>query len=171
MKKIPVASPNLNGNEKKYVDDCMDSTWISSGGAYIAKFENAFADFCGTSFAASCCNGTVALHLALMALGIGEGDEVIMPIITYIATANAVRYVGAKPVFVDVDKDTWNLDPHKLEEKISAKTKAIIVVHLYGNPVDMDEVMRIARAHDLFVIEDAAEAHGALYRGKKVGSI
>lgn len=171
MKKISVACPNLNGNEKKYVDDCMNTTWISSGGQYITKFENAFSEFCGTKYAASCCNGTVALHLALMALGIGEGDEVIMPVITYIATANAVKYVGATPIFVDVDPDTWNIDTKKIEEKISSKTKAIIVVHLYGNPVDMDAVMKIAKEHNLYVIEDAAEAHGAIYKGKKVGSI
>lgn len=171
MKKISVASPNLNGNEKRYVDECMDTTWISSGGEYIKKFEAAFAEFCETQYAASCCNGTVALHLALMALGIGTDDEVIMPVITYIATANAVKYVGAKPVFVDVDKDGWNIDVNKIEEKITEKTKAIIVVHLYGNPVDMDEVMRIAKKHNLYVVEDAAEAHGALYKGKKVGSI
>lgn len=171
MKKISVASPNLNGNEKKYVDDCMNTTWISSGGKYVTEFESAFAEFCGTRYAASCCNGTVALHLALMALGIGAGDEVIMPVITYIATANAVKYVGATPIFVEVDRDTWNIDTKKIEEKITSKTKAIIVVHLYGNPVDMDAVMKIAKEHNLYVIEDAAEAHGAVYKGRKVGSI
>lgn len=173
MKQISVASPNLNGNEKRYVNDCMDTTQISSGGGgkYIVEFERAFAEFCECKYAASCCNGTVALHLALLALGIKEGDEVIMPVITYIATANAVRYVNATPVFTDVDKDGWNIDVKKIEEKITPNTKAIIVVHLYGNPVDMDAVMEIAKNHNLYVIEDAAEAHGAVYKGKKVGSI
>lgn len=172
MKKIFVASPNLNGNEKKYVEDCLNTTLISSGGGqYIEKFENEFAEFCGAQYAASCCNGTVALHLALLALGIKVGDEVIMPVITYIATANAVKYVGATPVFVDIDEDTWNIDVSKIEEKITKNTRAIIVVHLYGNPAQMDEIMKIAQKHNLYVIEDAAEAHGATYKGKKVGSI
>ncbi len=171
MKKISVASPSFLGNEKKYVTDCIDTTWISSGGKYIQKFEEQFADFCGTKYAASCCNGTVALHLALLALGIKEDDEVLMPVVTYIATANAVKYLNAVPVFVEIDRNTWNIDPEKIEEKITERTKAIIVVHLYGNPVDMDLVMDIARKYNLFVIEDAAEAHGALYKGKRVGSI
>jgi len=171
MKRISVASPYLNGNEKEYVMDCIDSTWISSGGKYISKFEKMFAEFCGTQYAASCCNGTVALHLALLALGVKECDEVIMPVITYIATANAVKYVNAKPIFVDIDRETWNIDVKKIEKKITENTKAIIVVHLYGNPVDMDGILKIAHKHNLYVIEDAAEAHGATYRGKKVGSI
>jgi len=168
---IPVAAPVLNGNEKAYVADCLDSTWISSSGKYIEQFEAAFAKFCDVKHAAACCNGTVALHLALMALGVGTGDEVIVPTLTFVATANAVAYCGARPVFVDSEPETWNMDPALIEQKITNQTKGIIVVHLYGHPVDMDPVMSIARRHGLFVIEDAAEAHGALYKGRKVGSI
>jgi len=168
---IPVAAPALIGNEKKYVMDCLDSSWISSNGQYIERFESAFAEFCGAKHALSCANGTVALHLALLALGIGPGDEVIVPTFTYVATANAVMYCGAKPVFIDSEAETWNLDPALLEECISSHTKAIIVVHLYGHPVDMDAVMHVAHKHGLFVVEDAAEAHGAEYKGRRVGSI
>jgi perosamine synthetase len=119
----------------------------------------------------SCTNGTVALHLALLALGIGPGDEVIVPTLTFVATANAVRYCGATPVFVDCESETWNIDPGLIESRITSKTKAIIVVHLYGHPVDMDAVMSLADRYRLFVVEDAAEAHGAIYRGRMVGSI
>ncbi len=168
---IPVAAPVLNGNEKAYVADCLDSTWISSSGKYLERFESAFAEFCGARHAAACCNGTVALHLALMALGVGPGDEVIVPTLTFVATANAVAYCGARPVFVDSEPETWNMDPALVEEKITNHTKGIVVVHLYGHPVDMDPVLSIARRHGLFVIEDAAEAQGALYKGRKVGSI
>lgn len=169
--RISVASPILNGNEKKYVNECIDTAWISSNGKYIKEFEEKFAKFCNTKHAISCCNGTVALHLPLLAYGIGPGDEVLVPTLTYIATANAVAYCGAKPVFIDSEPDTWNIDPNKLEEKITSKTKGIIVVHLYGHPVDMDPIMEIARKYNLFVIEDAAEAHGAVYKNKVVGSI
>jgi perosamine synthetase len=169
--KISIAYPIFNGNEKKYLNDCIDTGWISSKGEYIEKFETKFASMVGSKFALSCSNGTVSLHLALLALGIEEGDEVIMPDLTYIATANAVIYCNAKPVFVDVDKDTWNIDPLSIERAITKKTKAIIVVHLYGNPVDMKAVMKIASRHKLYVIEDAAEAHGAEFGGKKVGNI
>lgn len=169
-KFIPVAVPNLSGNEKKYVNECLDTTWISSNGSYIKRFEEAFSRFIGSSNALSCCNGTVALHLPLLALGLKEGDEVIVPTFTYIATANAVRYCGATPVFVDCLPNTWNIDPKDVEKKITCKTKGIIPVHLYGNPCDMDAIMDIARKHNLFVLEDAAECHGATYRGKKAGS-
>lgn len=172
MKKfIPVAIPNLSGNEKKYVDDCMDSTWISSKGKYIDMFEKGFSKYCGVKQGIACSNGTTALHPPLIALGVGPGDEVLVPTLTYIATANAVSYCGAKPVFVDCDAKTWNISPTALEAKITSRTKGIIVVHLYGNPVDMDPIMDIAKKHNLFVIEDAAEAHGALYHDKRVGSI
>lgn len=170
-KYIHVASPDLNGNEKKYVTDCIDSGWISSAGKYTDEFERRFASFSRTKHGVSCCNGTVALHLALLAEGVGPGDEVIVPTLTYIATANAVTYCGAKPIFVDSEPETWNINPELIEEKITRKTKGIIVVHLYGHPVDMDPVMDAARRHDLFVIEDAAEAHGALYKGRMAGSI
>jgi perosamine synthetase len=168
---IPVAAPIFNGNEKKYVDECMESTWVSSAGKFIKQFENCFAEYCNVKHALSCSNGTVALHLPLLAYGIGPGDEVITPTFTYVATANCVTYCGATPVFVDCDPLTWNIDPAKIEEAITPRTKGIIVVHIYGHPVDMDPVLEIAAAHNLFVIEDAAEAHGATYKGRRVGSI
>jgi len=168
---IPVAAPALVGNEKKYVMDCLDSSWISSNGQYIERFESAFAEFCKVKHALSCANGTAALHLALLALGIGPEDEVIVPTLTFVATANAVMYCGARPVFVDSEPETWNLDPMLLEQCISSRTRAIIVVHLYGHPVDMDQVIAVARKHGLFIIEDAAEAHGAEYKGQRVGSL
>ncbi len=168
---IPVSEPNFKGNELKYVTDCINSNWISSIGKYVSKFEEVFARFCGTTYAVSTCNGTTALHLALLSLDISEGDEVIVPDLTFVATANAVAYCGAKPVFVDVDPRTWNIDPSKIYEKITGRTKAIIVVHLYGLPCDMDAIIKIARSNNLKIIEDAAEAHGAEYKGKRVGSI
>ncbi|SKC69820.1 DegT/DnrJ/EryC1/StrS family aminotransferase [Maledivibacter halophilus] len=168
---IQVASPVLNGNEKKYVNECLETTWISSKGKYVDEFENRFAEFCRSRYAISCSNGTVALHLALLAFNIGPGDEVLVPTLTYIATANAVTYCGGKPVFVDSDPETWNIDPNKIENKINSNTKGIIVVHLYGHPVDMDPIMKIAKKYNLFVIEDVAEAHGALYKDRVVGSI
>jgi perosamine synthetase len=168
---IPVSAPVLAGNEEAYVLDCLRTTWISSHGEYIGRFEHAFGEFCGTRHALSCSNGTVALHLALLALGVGPGDEVLVPTLTFISTANAVTYCGAKAVFVDVDPDTWNVDPAGLEARITPRTRGVIVVHLYGHPVDMDAVLAIARRHSLFVVEDAAEAHGAEYRGRPVGSL
>lgn len=171
MKKIQVAVPNLCGNEKKYVMDCMDTTWISSNGKYVNEFEDRFAQFANVDHAIACCNGTVALHVPLVAMGLGDGDEVIVPSFTYIATANAVKYCGATPVFADCLMDTWNVDPADIEKKITSKTKGIIPVHLYGNPCDMDAIMAIAKKYNLFVLEDAAECHGATYKGKKAGSI
>ena len=170
-KFIPVAVPNFLGNEKKYVTDCIDTTWISSNGKYINEFESAFAERFGCKHAIACCNGTVTLHLALLALGIKEGDEVIVPSFTYIATANAVRYCGAVPVFADCLPDTWNIDPADIERKITPKTKCIIPVHLYGNPCDMEAVNAIAKKHSLYVVEDAAECHGATFNGKTAGTI
>jgi len=170
-KFIPVAAPALVGNEKKYVLDCLDSTWISSAGKYVERFEQAFAEFCEVKYAMSCSNGTTALHLALLALGVVPGDEVIVPTLTFVSTANAVIYCGARPVFVDSEPETWNLNPDLLKEQITPRTKGIIVVHLYGHPVDMDPVLQIARRHGLFVLEDAAEAHGAEYKGQQVGSL
>lgn len=170
-KRIPVAVPSLNGNEKKYVNECLDSTWISSAGEFIGKFEKSFADFCGVRHAVAINNGTTAIHLALVALGVGEGDEVLIPTLTYIATANAVAYCNAKPVLVDSEPGTMNIDPSKVEASITPRTKAIIVVHLYGHPTDMGPIMDIARRHGLKVIEDAAEAHGAEYLGQRVGGI
>lgn len=171
MKPIPVAEPDLRGNVKKYVLDCLDTNWISSLGKYIPLFEQKFSYYCGCNYGVSVANGTTALHLALAALGIGKGDEVLVPDLTFVATPNAVAYTGAKPVLVDADPKIWNIDPEKIEEKITPNTKAIIPVHLYGHPCDMEPIMKVAEEHNLFVIEDCAEAHGAEYIGKKVGSI
>jgi perosamine synthetase len=168
---IPVAAPALVGREREYVLDCVDSTWISSTGQYIERFESAFAEFCGVRHAVSCCNGTVAVHLALLAHGIGPGDEVIVPTLTYVATANPVVYCGAQPVFVDSEPRTWNMDPQRIAEAITPRTRGIVVVHLYGHPVDMDPVLELAKRHGLWVVEDAAEAHGATYRGRRVGAM
>lgn len=168
---IPVAAPVFAGREKEYVADCMESGWISSGGKYVELFEAAFAEFCGVRHAIACCNGTAALHVALVALGVGPGDEVIVPTLTFVATANAVTYCGAKPVFVDSEPQTWNLDPAQVEAKITPRTKGIIPVHLYGHPADMDALRPLARRHGLFILEDAAEAHGALYKNQPVGSL
>ncbi|MBL7147192.1 MAG: DegT/DnrJ/EryC1/StrS family aminotransferase, partial [Nanoarchaeota archaeon] len=168
---IPVAEPNLDGNELKYVVDCVKTGWISSIGSYVTKFENTFSRYCGMKHGIAVANGTVALHVALEALGIKKGDEVIIPSLTFVATANAVKYTGAKPVFVDSEPRTWNIDPEKIEEKITPRTKAIIPVHLYGHPCDMGRITEIAEKHDLAIIEDAAEAHGAEYKGKKIGSL
>lgn len=170
-RSIPVAEPALRGNEKKYVLDCLDTSWISSCGKYIDLFEEEFARFCNTDHAMACCNGTVALHLALKALDVGPGDEVIVPTLTFVATANAVTYCGATPVFADSEPLTWNLDPSGIESLITPRTKGIIAVHLYGHPADMDPILEVARARGLFVIEDAAEAHGADYKGRRTGSL
>ena len=171
MSFIPVCEPTLQGNELKYVTEAVSTGWISSAGGFITKFEEEFAKFCGVSHAVSCSNGTKALHLALEALHIGRGDEVIIPTFTMAATANAVIYTGAKPVLVDSELDTWNMDLNQIEEKITPRTKAIMVVHTYGHPCDMDKVREIADKHNLFVIEDAAEAHGAEYKGKRAGGL
>ena len=168
---IPIAEPFLDDNELDNVIDCIKSTWISSKGEYIAKFEQKFSKYCGCKYGISCSNGTTSLHLALAALGIGKGDEVIVPTLTFIATANAVSYTGAKPVFVDSEIKTWNIDTDKIKEKITSKTKTIIPVHLYGHPCDMDPILEIADKYDLHIIEDAAEAHGAEYKSKKTGSL
>ena len=168
--RISVYKPSLTGNEKKYVNDCIDTTWISSKGKYNDLFAENFADYIGVKYATTVSNGTLALHLALMALGIGRGDEVIVPSFTYIASANAVRYTGADVVFADSLADSWQIDPKDVERKITDKTKAIMPVHLYGHPCDMDEIMKIAKKHRLFVIEDCAEAIGSEYKGCKVGA-
>ena len=169
-KFYPVCEPYLNGNELKYVTDAVSTGWISSSGSYVKRFEETFSNYCDCKYGVAVCNGTVALHLALAALGIGKGDEVIVPSFTMIATAFAVCYTGAIPVFVDADKDTWNIDVNKIEEKITSKTKAIIPVHIFGNPCDMDKIVEIAKKYNLLIIEDAAESHGAIYKGKKTGS-
>jgi perosamine synthetase len=168
---IPVCEPRLDGNELKYVTHCIETNWISSAGSYIQEFERSFAAACDCQYGAACANGTVALHLALATLGIGPGDEVIIPTFTMIATINAVTYTGATPVLIDSETETWNMDVSQIEAKITPRTRAIIVMHTYGHPVDMDPVNELARAHDFYVIEDAAEAHGASYKGRQIGSL
>jgi len=149
---IPVAEPLFKGRELEYISDCITSGWVSSKGKYVNRFERNFAEF---------------WHLALAALNIGPGDEVIVPTLTFVATANAVAYTGATPVFVDSEAETWNIDPKAIEDAITPRSKAIIPVHLYGHPADMDPLLEIAKAHNLIVIEDAAEAHGARYKGRQ----
>ena len=167
---LPVASPNLRGNEFKYLVDAFLSTWISSAGEYITKFEEQFSTYCEAEYGVATSNGTVAIHLALAALDIGQGDEVIVPDFTFAATINAVILAGATPVIVGIEKDSWCISPEEIKKAISEKTKAIIPVHIYGQPCDMDSIMSIAEQNNLYVIEDCAEAHGATYKGKKVGS-
>ncbi len=171
VKKIPISEPTLLGNEEKYVLDCLRSNWISSLGKYTQNFEKAFASFCEVKHAIAVINGTAALHVALLALGAGEDDEIIVPTLTYVATANAVTYCGARPIFADCEFDTWNIDVGQIESLITQRTKGIIAVHLFGHPVDMDPLLEIAKKHKLFVLEDAAEAHGAVYKGRKVGTM
>ncbi len=167
---IPVCVPALLGNERKYLLDALETNWISSAGKYIPLFEEAFAKYIGVEHAICTTSGTTALHLALTALGIGRGDEVIIPNFTMIASAFAVCYTGAVPVFVDAEKETWNVDPEKIEEKITPRTKAIMVVHIYGHPAEISRIREIADRHGLKIIEDAAEVHGAEFDGKKCGS-
>jgi perosamine synthetase len=171
VERIPVAAPNLGLAEEKNVLEALRSSWISSTGPFINQFESEFATLCETSGALGVCNGTVALHLALLGLDVRPGDEVLVPSLTYIATANAVRYVGAEPVFVDVDPNTWCVDPALLEASITPRTKGIIAVHLYGHPADMDAINHIAAVHGLWVVEDAAEAHFARYKGRPTGGL
>ena len=167
---IPVNQPYLGKEELKNVIQCLKSGWISSKGEFIKRFEEEFAAFCGMKYGVSVTSGTTALHLALLSLDIKEGDEVILPTFTMVASAYAVLYAGAKPVFVDSEERTWNMDCAKIEELITKRTKAIMPVHIYGHPVDMDPVMKLAKKYKLYVIEDAAEAHGAEYQGRKCGS-
>ncbi|BBP86041.1 aminotransferase DegT [Pseudomonas sp. Pc102] len=167
---IPVYQPHFTGREKEYVNQCLDSTWISSKGEFIGRFERGFADYIGAKHATTVSNGTVAIHLALEAIGIGPGDEVIVPTLTYIASVNTILQTGATPVFVDSLEDTWQIDPEDIERKLSAKTKAIMAVHLYGLPCDMDTITAICRKHKLYLIEDCAEAFGTLYKGQHVGT-
>lgn len=168
---IPVAEPLLAGNELKYVTECVQSGWVSSLGKYVRDFEQQFAAYCGAQYGVATFNGTVAIHLLAATLGLGPGDEVIMPSLTYVATANGIRYTGATPVFVDSETETWNIDPATIEAAITPRTKAIMAVHLYGHPADMEPLRAIANKHGLLLLEDAAEAHGARYRGKRVGAL
>ncbi len=165
----PVYRPTLSGNEEKYVLECLNSTWISSKGKFISKFEEEFSDYLNIKYSTTVSNGTVALHAALLALGIGPGDEVIVPSFTYIASVNAITYTGANPVFADSDPETWQISPEEVKLKISFKTKAVMVVHLYGHPCDMNNLLKICTENNLYLIEDCAEAFGSKYNGKLAG--
>lgn len=168
---IPVCVPLLGGKELEYVSRCINTNWISSKGEYVEEFEKRFSEYCGSNYGISTTNGTTSLHLALASVGLKQGDEVIVPAFTIVSTLFAIVYCGAKPVLVDAERETWTLDVNQIEDKISDKTKAIMPVHIYGHPCDMDPIMNIAKKHGLYVIEDAAEAHGAEYKGKKAGGI
>ena len=171
MSFIPIAAPVIGEREIAYVTDAVNSGWVSSLGPYISRFEEEFARYEGVSHAVSVCNGTVGLYLALHALGIGPGDEVLVPDLTFVATVHAVLQVGATPVLVDVEQDTWCIDPHAAERAITSRTRAIIPVHIYGHPADMQAILILAQKYGLFIIEDAAEAHGAEVDHQKVVSI
>ncbi len=168
--KYPVYKPSLKGNELKYVSDCIESTWISSKGKYTEEFEKKFASYIGTDHATSVCNGTVALHLALLTLDLKPGDEVIVPTFTYVASVNAISYVGAKPVFVDSLTDTWQMDSDEVEKKITSRTRAIMAPHIYGHPCDMGKLLAICKKHQLFLVEDCAEAIGSKFKGQMMGT-
>ncbi len=167
---IPVYQPYFSGREKYYVNQCLDSTWISSKGEFIDRFERSFCQFIDADQATSVCNGTVAIHLALEAIGIGPGDEVIVPTLTYIASVNTILQTGATPIFVDSIENTWQIDPQDIKRKITSRTKAVLIVHLYGLPCDMDAVMAICEEHNLLLVEDCAEAVGTRYKGRHVGT-
>ena len=167
--RLPVTTPSLAGNELKYVADCIETVWISSQGSYIEKFQDAFGLYHGSGMALCTSSGTAALHLALVALGVGPGDEVIIPNITFGATANVVIHAGAKPIFVDIDPKTLTMDVDALRNAITPRSRAIMPVHLYGHPCDMDPILDVAQQHDLKVVEDCAEALGAKYKDHKVG--
>lgn len=168
---IPVNEPLIGRKELKNVTHCIKSGWISSKGEYIIKFEENFSKYCDVKYGVTTMNGTTALHLAVEALGIKKGEEIIIPSFTMIASAYAAVYSGATPVLVDSEPETWNIDTTKIEEKITKKTRAIMPVHIYGHPVDMAPILKLAQDYNLFVVEDAAEAHGAEYKGKKVGGL
>ncbi|AFY76778.1 MAG: DegT/DnrJ/EryC1/StrS family aminotransferase [Hydrococcus sp. C42_A2020_068] len=170
MKPIPVNEPLLDGNEKKYLNKCIDTGWISSEGPFIRQFEEQFAARVGRKYGIAVSNGSVAIDAAIAALKIGKGDEVILPTFTIISCAAAIVRVGAVPVVVDCISDTWNMDVRQIEAKITPRTKAIMVVHIYGLPVNMDPVLALADKYGLYVIEDAAEMHGQTYRDRPCGS-
>lgn len=170
-KHYPVTEPHLDAHDREHLLSAFDSGWISSQGPYLARFESEFAQFTGTAHALATCNGTAALHLALLALGVQPGDEVVVPTFTYVATANAVHYCGATPVFVDCDLDTWNIDVDAVSSAITKRTVGILPVHLYGQPCDMRALRTLATRHKLWIVEDAAEAHGATVDEEKVGSL
>ncbi len=167
---IPVYKPDLGGNERRYVLECLDSTWISSLGAFIPKFEAAVAAVTGARHAIAVCNGTVALHLALHCLDLGAGDEVIVPTFTYIASVNTIAQTGARPVFADARPSDWNIDPDDAARLITPRTKAILLVHLYGAACDMTALTALSARHGLHLVEDCAEALGTTREGRHVGT-
>jgi len=167
---IPVNEPLLDGNEKKYLMECIDSNWISSEGPFVRKFEEMFSNYLGVKHGVAVCNGTAALEVAMAAIDLKPGDEVIMPTFTIISCALAIVKRGGIPVLVDVEPDTWCMDINQVNDKITSKTKAIMPVHMYGHPVDMDPIIELSDKHGLHIVEDAAEVHGAEYKGKKCGS-
>jgi len=166
-----MAVPVVGERELEYVSDAIRTGWISSQGRYVSEFEEAFSQYCGAKYGIAVTSGTTALHLALAVLDIGPGDEVILPPITHIACANAIRLTGATPVLADCELNTWGLNPDRVREKITRRTKVIMPVHLYGHPVDMDPILELAQRYGLYIVEDAAEAHGAEYKGRRIGSI
>lgn len=166
---IPVYKPSIGQEEKDNVNECLETSWISSRGKFVEQFEKSFAQSICVNYAVSVCNGTVALHLALVGLDIAPGDEIIVPTFTYVASVNCIKYCGAMPVFVDSCQHDWQMDPKDIERKITSKTKAILCVHLYGHPCDMTSIMQIAKKHNLYVIEDCAEAFGSKHHEKYVG--
>ncbi len=170
-KSYPVSSPDIGELELKYVSEAVKSGWVSSIGEFVERFEKGFSEYCGADYGVAMTNGTDALFIALKALGVGPGDEVIIPALTFVAVPAVVLHVGAEPVLVDVHPEYWCLDPVAVERAITPKTKAIVVVHVYGHPADMDLIMEMARKRGIKVVEDCAEAHGAKYKGKTVGSI
>lgn len=170
-KMIPSAGPSISQKEVKYVSDAVKNGWYENRNGYIKKFEQKFTEYVDTKYAIATSSCTGAMHLALAALNIKEGDEIIIPETTWIATAAVVTYVGATPVFVDVDKDTWTIDPNSIRKAINKRTKGIIPVHVYGHPANMDEIIKIAKEYGLFILEDAAASIGAEYKGKKTGGL
>lgn len=184
---IPLCEPKMNGNEWKYIKECLDTNWVSSVGKYVEQFEHKFADYLGMKYAVSCVNGTAALHVAFLVVGVKPDEEVIVPALSFVACANAVRYVGAWPTFIDVQADIWQLDPQKVidffakdcdfrrgkltNRKTKRTISAILPVHILGHPVDMDPILDIAKHFNLKVIEDATESLGAVYKNRKVGTL
>jgi perosamine synthetase len=168
---IPICTPVLGEKELEYLTECIRTNWISSKGKYVREFEEKFSSYCNCKFGITTTSGTTSLHLALASMGLRKDDEVIVPAFTMISSVLPIVYCGAKPVLVDSDAETWCLDVNQIEEKISDKTRAIIPVHIYGHPCNMDQILRIAKMHGLCVIEDAAEAHGAEYKGNKTGGL
>jgi perosamine synthetase len=171
VRRVGLAAPDLSGHESTYLRECIETGWVSSKGRFVTDFEREFSRWIGVRFSSAVSNGTAALHLALAALGVGPGDEVILPSFTMIACANVARFLGASPVLVDSDKQEWNADPDAIAKAVTPRTKAIMAVHLYGHPVDMGPVLETSHKFGIPIVEDAAEAHGAEYRGKKTGSL